>query len=164
MDYGRWLRISIWAMGGLFALMGGCLIVDSTGPHHQTYGTVLSTRFVEGWTTTTDVKVGEVAVPIRTEIPGSWIAEIDAPVLGRVQVPVGDDFKDAYRENVERLIEQKRKGQKITIVKQPRKAPVIDLMEALKRSLKSGRPSKPASKDAHRAGASRKPSGRHRAA
>jgi DNA end-binding protein Ku len=47
------------------------------------------------------------------------------------------DFKDAYRENVERLIEQKRKGQKITPVKQPRKAPVIDLMEALKRSLKS---------------------------
>jgi DNA end-binding protein Ku len=50
------------------------------------------------------------------------------------------EFKDTYRENVERLIEQKRKGQKITAVKQPRKAPVTDLMEALKRSLKaSGR-------------------------
>jgi len=42
---------------------------------------------------------------------------------------------DAYRENVERLIEQKKKGQKITSTPQPRKAPVIDLMEALKRSL-----------------------------
>jgi DNA end-binding protein Ku len=49
------------------------------------------------------------------------------------------EFKDEYRENVERLIEQKRKGQKITAVKQPRKAPVIDLMEALKRSLNEPR-------------------------
>ena len=50
------------------------------------------------------------------------------------------EFKDTYRENVERLIEQKSKGQKITTVKQPRKAPVIDLMEALKRSLKASAP------------------------
>ena len=47
------------------------------------------------------------------------------------------DFHDAYRENVERLIEEKKKGETITTVKQPHKAPVIDLMEALKRSLKS---------------------------
>jgi DNA end-binding protein Ku len=47
------------------------------------------------------------------------------------------EFKDEYRENVERLIEQKRKGQKVTVVKQPRQAPVVDLMEALKRSLKA---------------------------
>jgi len=46
-----------------------------------------------------------------------------------------DQFHDRYRENVERLIEQKRNGEKITAVKQPRKAPVVDLMEALKRSL-----------------------------
>lgn len=50
-------------------------------------------------------------------------------------------FHDAYRENVEHLIEQKKKGQKITTVKQPRKAPVIDLMQALKRSLKAAAPS-----------------------
>jgi DNA end-binding protein Ku len=56
-----------------------------------------------------------------------------------------EGFHDAYRENVERLIEQKKKGQKVTTVSQPRKAPVIDLMEALKRSLKSGssQPSSP---------------------
>jgi DNA end-binding protein Ku len=47
------------------------------------------------------------------------------------------EFRDTYRENVERLIEQKKKGEKITTVKQPRKAPVIDLMEALKKSLQS---------------------------
>jgi len=53
-------------------------------------------------------------------------------------------YKDTYRENVERLIEQKRKGQKITPVAQPRNAPVIDLMEALKRSLSSTREARPA--------------------
>ncbi len=71
-----------------------------------------------------------------------------------------EQFQDTYRENVERLIAQKRKGQKVTAVKQPRQAPVIDLMEALKRSLKSTlkadakAPSRPA----------RRPGTRHRAA
>ena len=32
------------------------------------------------------------------------------------------EFHDTYRENVERLIEEKKKGEKITTVKQPRKA------------------------------------------
>jgi DNA end-binding protein Ku len=49
-------------------------------------------------------------------------------------------FKDEYRENVERLIDQKRKGQKITALKQPRKPPVMNLMDALKRSLKASAP------------------------
>lgn len=49
-------------------------------------------------------------------------------------------FHDSYRQNVERLIEDKKKGRKITAVNQVRKAPVIDLMEALKRSLKSASP------------------------
>ena len=48
-----------------------------------------------------------------------------------------NEFHDAYRENVERLVEEKAKGEKLTTVKQPRKAPVIDLMEALKKSLQS---------------------------
>jgi len=56
-------------------------------------------------------------------------------------------FHDAYRENVERLIEQKQKGQKITVISKPRKAPVIDLMEALKRSLAAA----PASESSARA-------------
>jgi DNA end-binding protein Ku len=48
-----------------------------------------------------------------------------------------EEFHDTYRENVGRLIEEKSKGEKITTVKQPRKAPVIDLMEALRKSLQS---------------------------
>jgi DNA end-binding protein Ku len=45
------------------------------------------------------------------------------------------EFHDAYRENVERLIEERKHGKKITTIKQPRKAPVVDLMDALKKSL-----------------------------
>ena len=91
------------------------------------------------------------------ELAKSLVNHLTAPFKPR-------EFKDAYRENVERLIEQKRKGQKISTVKQPRKAPVIDLMEALKRSLKSGGSSKSAPKVAHRAGASNKTSRRRKAA
>ena len=47
------------------------------------------------------------------------------------------EFHDTYRDNVERPIEEKKKGKKITTVKQPPKAPVIDLVEALKKSLQS---------------------------
>jgi DNA end-binding protein Ku len=50
------------------------------------------------------------------------------------------EFHDTYRQNVEKLIEQKQKGQKVTPVKQPKKAPVVDIMEALKRSLQTVSP------------------------
>jgi DNA end-binding protein Ku len=53
-----------------------------------------------------------------------------------------DEFHDAYRDNVEKLIAQKKKGQKIAIEPHPKRAPVIDLMEALKKSLKSTAPAK----------------------
>jgi DNA end-binding protein Ku len=46
-----------------------------------------------------------------------------------------EQFEDTYRKNVEKLIEQKKKGAPITAVAQKRKAPVIDLMDALQRSL-----------------------------
>jgi DNA end-binding protein Ku len=58
------------------------------------------------------------------------------------------EFEDTYRENVERLIAQKQKGEKVTAVKQPAKAPVIDLMDALKRSLRASGDAKSASKEA----------------
>jgi hypothetical protein len=91
MESGTWLRMSIWGVGGLFGLMVAALVVDSSGPALRTDGIVVSTRFVEGMTTTTDVKVGDMSVPIRTEIPGAWIAEIDSALLGRVEVPVDED-------------------------------------------------------------------------
>jgi DNA end-binding protein Ku len=56
------------------------------------------------------------------------------------------EFKDTYRENVERLIEEKQKGRKLTTTKQPAKPKVVDLMEALKKSLQSSAPAKQTSK------------------
>lgn len=81
--------------------------------------------------------------------------ELAKTLVAHLTAPFKPDlFKDAYRENVERLIKQKQKGQKITVMEQPRKAPVIDLMEALKRSLgdakQAGGGAKPGKKIARR--------------
>jgi DNA end-binding protein Ku len=62
------------------------------------------------------------------ELAKSLVNHLKAPFKPQV-------FKDEYRENLERLIDQKRKGHKITAIKQLRKAPVMDIMDALKRSL-----------------------------
>jgi DNA end-binding protein Ku len=44
-------------------------------------------------------------------------------------------YHDTYQDNVRAMIEAKRNGQEVTEVAQPHMAPVIDLMEALKKSL-----------------------------
>jgi DNA end-binding protein Ku len=46
-----------------------------------------------------------------------------------------EQYHDEYKRRVQELIEKKQKGQKITPAKQPRKAPVIDIMTALQQSL-----------------------------
>lgn len=46
-----------------------------------------------------------------------------------------EKFRDEYQENVRAMIAAKLKGQEITEVAQPHMAPVIDLMEALKKSI-----------------------------
>ena len=46
-----------------------------------------------------------------------------------------EQYHDEYKENVEKLIEAKRTGQKVTPIRQSKKAPVIDLMQALQQSL-----------------------------
>lgn len=56
------------------------------------------------------------------------------------------EFSDTYGENVKHMIEQKAKGKKITPVKRPAKAPVIDLMEALKRSVRQSKAAQAKSK------------------
>jgi DNA end-binding protein Ku len=44
-------------------------------------------------------------------------------------------YRDEYQDNVKAMIAAKLKGQEITEVRQPQLAPVIDLMEALKKSI-----------------------------
>jgi DNA end-binding protein Ku len=44
-------------------------------------------------------------------------------------------YRDEYQENLRAMIQAKLRGQEVTEVAQPHMAPVIDLMEALKKSL-----------------------------
>jgi DNA end-binding protein Ku len=46
-----------------------------------------------------------------------------------------EKYKDEYQENVRTMIDAKLQGKEVTEVAQPHMAPVIDLMEALKKSL-----------------------------
>jgi DNA end-binding protein Ku len=67
-----------------------------------------------------------------------------------------EQYHDEYKRNVEDLIEKKRKGQKVTPIRQPKQAPVIDLMQALQKSLAqnkpAAKPAKPAARKTQGAG------------
>jgi len=71
-----------------------------------------------------------VATKKELELATQLIKQLAAPFKP-------EQFHDAYRENVEKLIEQKQKGERITKNPKRKPAPVIDLMEALKKSLKT---------------------------
>ena len=46
-----------------------------------------------------------------------------------------EKYRDTYRDNLMQMIEAKKEGQKVVETPEPQMAPVIDIMEALKRSL-----------------------------
>jgi DNA end-binding protein Ku len=46
-----------------------------------------------------------------------------------------EKYHDTYRDNLMAMIEAKKEGQKVVETPEPQMAPVIDIMEALKRSL-----------------------------
>jgi DNA end-binding protein Ku len=46
-----------------------------------------------------------------------------------------EQFHDEYKQNVQKLIESKRKGKKVVPIRQPKTSPVTDLMAALQQSL-----------------------------
>jgi DNA end-binding protein Ku len=96
--------------------------------------------------------------------------ELAKSLINQLKAPFKpNEFKDTYRENVEALIAQKQKGQKVTAIKQPRHAPVIDLMKALEQSLKASAKAKtafakPDKTKSKAAAAPKKAAARHRAA
>jgi len=51
-----------------------------------------------------------------------------------------EKYRDLYQQNLQTLIEAKAHGQKIELVNQPQATPVVDLMDALKKSLSKPAP------------------------
>jgi len=53
-----------------------------------------------------------------------------------------DKFHDEYRERVQPMLDEKSKGKEITVTapEAPQHAQIIDLMQALKQSLKKAKP------------------------
>jgi DNA end-binding protein Ku len=78
----------------------------------------------------TPPKSASKLAPKEVELAKSLIQHLAGPFKP-------SEFHDSYRENIERLTEQKQKGKPVSATVQPKRAPVIDLMEALKRSLAS---------------------------
>ena len=50
-----------------------------------------------------------------------------------------EQYKDTYRENLEKLIAAKAKGKEIAPAAEPKAAKVVDIMDALKRSLEEAK-------------------------
>lgn len=92
------LYLMLWSLLVLLAAAFGCLILDSSGPVRWTHGTVVSARFEDGVTLSSDVKVGDVTVPMKTEVPGAWVVDIDSPILGKINVPTSDNSFHASQE------------------------------------------------------------------
>ena len=86
-------------------------------------------RQVAEYGQTTDVEIKPQEVQLARQLIESLAAPFDA-------AKYHDDFQRRVRE----LIEAKKQGQEIVATEAPRLAPVIDLMEALQKSLASKKP------------------------
>lgn len=71
--------------------------------------------------------------------PPAQMVEIAAKIIDQLEGPFDpSQFKDRYEDALRDLIKEKQKGHKVTAPPEPREAEVIDLMDALKRSLGQG--------------------------
>src|SRR5262249_12434404 len=68
--------------------------------------------------------------PIEEELADKLISELSVPEFKPEQ------YHDEYKDRVEAAVEQKAAGQEITTLPEQPQAEIIDLFEALKRSLK----------------------------
>jgi DNA end-binding protein Ku len=72
--------------------------------------------------------------------PNKPMTEIARKIIGQLEGPFDlDQFADRYDDALRALVEEKKRGHKITRVAERRDAEnAVDLMEALRRSLRSG--------------------------
>ncbi len=101
--------------------------------------------------------------------PAAAMVEIAEKIIGQQEGPFDPSkFNDRYEDALRALIAEKQKGHKVAKVEEPQGAEVIDLMDALKRSLGGGErrkapARKPAAKAAAKASPSKKPAAKKRA-
>lgn len=82
---------------------------------------------------------------IPAEKPAPAMIDIAAKIIDQQTGPFDPSkFNDRYEDALRALIQEKQKGHRVKTVETPQAAEVIDLMEALKRSLGGGERRKPA--------------------
>jgi DNA end-binding protein Ku len=73
---------------------------------------------------------------IPNEKPNAQMVDIAAKIIDQLEGPFDpSQFTDRYEDALRDLIKEKEKGHKIAKVAEPKEAEVVDLMDALKRSL-----------------------------
>ena len=76
---------------------------------------------------------------IKAVKPPAQMVEIAGKIIDQLEGPFDpSQFTDRYEDALRELIKEKEKGHTITAPEEPKEAEVIDLMEALKRSLGQG--------------------------
>jgi DNA end-binding protein Ku len=106
---------------------------------------------------------GELFDKIPDVKPNPQMVEIAAKIIDQLEGPFDPSmFNDRYEDALRDLIREKEKGHKIAAVKAPKEAEVVDLMEALKRSL--GQAGGERRKPAARSGSTKKPAANKAAA
>ena len=76
---------------------------------------------------------------IKAVKPPAQMVEIAGKIIDQLEGPFDpSQFNDRYEDALRELIREKEKGHTITAPEEPKEAEVIDLMEALKRSLGQG--------------------------
>jgi DNA end-binding protein Ku len=89
----------------------------------------------------------EVFSHISAAKPPAEMVEIAAKIIEQKAGPFDpSEFNDRYEDALRQLIKEKQKGHGVKKVEEPKEAEVIDLMEALKRSLGGDRRKAPARK------------------
>ncbi|HWY27461.1 MAG TPA: Ku protein [Candidatus Angelobacter sp.] len=81
--------------------------------------------------------VADSAIPKKTEVKEQE-SKLAMQLIESLAAPFNPaQYADSYQQEVQKLIEAKAHGRKLTIVPHVQHAPVVDLMEALKKSLSS---------------------------
>jgi DNA end-binding protein Ku len=81
----------------------------------------------------------EIFAHIKAVKPPTQMVEIAARIIEQLEGPFDpSQFTDRYEDALRALIKDKEKGHTVTAPEAPKEAEVIDLMEALKRSLGQG--------------------------